>query len=122
MAIVVERSFTIERGSLREFERLSREGVWPYMEGRGCKILGLFTIMHGGPSNEVILWTAYDSMAHWEATREDAEVPAEAPPELRALHGPYVAALAARRKLTVVTSTRVLRQVTPHVSYGVTPG
>jgi hypothetical protein len=122
MAIVVERSFTIERGSLREFERLSREGVWPYMEARGCKILGLFTIMHGGQSNEVILWTAYDSMAHWEATRDDAGLPADTPAEVRALHEPYVAALTARRKLTVVTSTRVLRQITPHVDYGVRPG
>ena len=122
MAIVVERSFTIERGSLREFERLSREGVWPYMEARGCKILGLFTIMHGGQSNEVILWTAYDSMAHWEATRDDAGLPVDTPAEVRALHEPYVAALTARRKLTVVTSTRVLRQITPHVDYGVRPG
>jgi hypothetical protein len=122
MAIVVERSFTIERGSLREFERLSREGVWPYMEARGCMILGLCTIMHGGQSNEVVLWTAYDSMAHWEATRDDAGLPADAPAEVRALHQPYVEALAARRKLTIVTSTRVLRQITPHVDYGVRPG
>ena len=122
MAIVVERSFTIERGSHREFERLSREGVWPYMEARGCKILGLFTIMHGGPSNEVILWTAYDSMAHWEATREDAPLPPDADPALERLHAPYLEALAARRKLTVVTSTRVLRPLTTHVTYPVHPG
>jgi hypothetical protein len=122
MAIVVERSFTIERGSAREFERLSREGVWPYMEARGCKILGLFTIMHGGPSNEVILLTAYDSMAHWEATRDDAPLPADAPDTVRDLHAPYVAALSARRKLTVVTSTRVLRPLTDHIAYPVHAG
>ena len=29
MAIVVQRSFIIERGTYAEFERLSREGVWP---------------------------------------------------------------------------------------------
>jgi NIPSNAP len=122
MAIVVERSFSIERGAAREFERLSREGVWPYMEARGCKILGLFTIMHGGPSNEIIPFTAYDSMAHWEATRDDARIPGDANDLVRELHGPYVAALAARRKLTVVTSTRVLRPLTTHVTYPVRAG
>jgi hypothetical protein len=40
MTFVVERSFTIERGTVREFERLSREGIWPYMEARAARSSG----------------------------------------------------------------------------------
>jgi hypothetical protein len=122
MAFVVERSFTIERGSVREFERLSREGIWPYMEARGCKILGLFTIAHGGPSDEVVLLTAYESMAHWEATRLDLAPPEGSSAEVRELARKAAEAGRERNKLTRVSSTRVLRQVTEWVDYGVRAG
>ena len=122
MAIVVERSFTIERGTAVEFERLSREGVWPYMEARGCKILGLFMNLHGGPSNEIVLLTAYDSMAHWEATRDEAPLPNTADDDLKAKYDAFRQALRARRDLTLVTSTRVLRPITGHVDFDVHPG
>lgn len=123
MAIVVQRSFTVTRGSIREFEQISREKIWPYMEARGCKIVGLFTNLHGGPSDEIVLNTAYASMAHWESTRDDAPLPEQASDEARALHGAYLEGLAARRKLTVVTSSRVFRVITPHVEdYGVREG
>ncbi|MBI5949326.1 MAG: NIPSNAP family protein [Chloroflexi bacterium] len=122
MAVVVERSFTVERGSARKFEQLSREGVWPYMEARGCKILGLFVIIHGGPSDEIILLTAYDSMAHWESTRDDVAPPPEASAEAKALYPAFRDALLARRDLTKVSSTRVLRPITDWVQIPVHPG
>lgn len=122
MSIVVQRSFTIERGTFAEFERLSRETVWPYMEARGCKIVGFFTNLHGGPSNEVVLNTAYASMAHWEATRDEAPLPEGASEALRALHATYLEGLRKRRELTVVSSTRVFRLATPWVDYGVREG
>ena len=121
MAIVVQRSFTIERGTAAEFERISREGIWPYMEARGCKILGLFTNVHGGPSDEVILMTAYDSLAHWEATRLDLAPPGD-DPALKALQQRAAEAGRERNKLTKVSSTRVLRLVTSWVDLGVRPG
>jgi hypothetical protein len=119
MPIVVQRSFVIERGTLAEFERLSREGIWPYMEARGCKILGLFTNMHGGPSDEVVLNTAYESMAHWEATRLDLPPPDGASEQLIKMQRAAMEAGRERHKLTKVTSTRVLRLVTPWVDLGV---
>jgi hypothetical protein len=122
MPIVVERSFIIDRGTFAEFERLSREGIWPYMEARGSRIVGLFTNLHGGPSNEVVLLTAYDSMTHWEATRDEAPLPEGADDRLRELHAAFIVALAARRQLVTVTSTRVLRLVTDWVDLGVRPG
>lgn len=122
MAIVVQRSFTIDRGTYGEFERLSREAIWPYMEARGCKIMGLFQNIHGGPTDEVILLTAYDSMAHWEATRLDLAPPAGSGGELISLQAAAAAAGRARAGLTVRSSTRVLRLATEWVDLGVRPG
>ncbi len=122
MAVVVQRSFTIERGTLADFERLSRDGIWPYMEARGCRILGLFTNLHGGPSDEVVLLTAYDSMAHWENTRLELAPPAGSSPELQELQKRAFEANRERIKLTKVSSTRVLRSVTNWVDYGVRNG
>jgi hypothetical protein len=122
MAIVVQRSFTIERGTYNEFERLSREHIWPYMEARGCKILGLFTNMHGGSSDEVILLTAYNSMAHWEATRMEVPPPAGTSDTARTLQAPAAQAARDRAKLTIRTSTRVLRLATNWVDLGVHEG
>ncbi len=119
MTIVVQRSFTIERGSFPEFERLSREAIWPYFEARGCKILGLFQNVHGGPSDEVILLTAYDSLAHWESTRANVAPPPGSSPEVVELAKKAAEAVAERNRLTKVTSTRVLRLATPWVDYGV---
>jgi hypothetical protein len=121
MTVLVQRSFVIERGTGKEFERLSREGIWPYMEARGCKIVGLFANVHGGPSDELILLTAYDSLAHWESTRDEAPLPTNAGEEARRLHSAYVDALRERRKLVRVTSSRVLRPVTDKVDFGVYP-
>ncbi len=120
MAVVVQRSFTVTLGAIAEFERLSRELIWPYMEARGCKIVGLFTNLHGGPSDEIVLNTAYASMAHWESTRDDAPLPENATAKAKALHVAYLEGLRERRKLTVVSSTRVFRVITAHVNdYGV---
>ncbi len=122
MTIVVQRSFTIERGAAAEFERLSREAVWPYFEARGCKILGLFTNVYGGPTDELILLTAYASLAHWEATRAGVPPPEGSPPELFALADRAAEALRKRAKLTLVSSARVLRLTTDWVDIPVRAG
>lgn len=121
MTIVVLRSFTIGKGTFTEFERLSREEVWPYMEARGCKILGLFQNLHGGPSDEVLTLTAYDSLAHWESTRLNVPPPAGSSPEVVELARKATEAGQERNKFTRVSSTRVMRLVTPWVDYGVKP-
>ena len=121
MAVVVERTFTVERGSQVEFERLSREGIWPYMEARGCKILGLYTNMHGGPSEDVVLYTAYDSMAHWEATRLNVAPPG-ADEAMKELARKAQETGRERNKLTVRTQTRVLNPITKWVPIPVHAG
>jgi len=122
MPVLVQRSFLIDRGSAAEFERLSREGIWPYMEARGCKIVGLFSNVHGGPSDELVLLTAYDSMTHWESTRLELAPPPGSPPELLALQQQAAEAGRTRNKLTRVSSTRVLRLITDWVDLQVHPG
>jgi hypothetical protein len=112
VVVVVQRSFTIERGAAAEFERLSREAIWPYFEARGCKVLGLFTNVYGGPSDELVLLTAYDSLAHWEATRADQPPPPGSAPGLFELAERSRQALQQRAKLTRVSSARVLRLAT----------
>ena len=121
MPYVVERTFVIEKGTLVKFEQLSREGIWPYMEARGCKILGLFAIAHGGQSDEVVLLTAYDSLAHWEATRLNVAPPG-ASDELKALAAGAAEAGRQRNAITVRSSTRVLRPITTHVPINVHSG
>ena len=115
MVVVVERSFTIERGAAAEFERLSREAIWPYFEARGCKILGLFTHVYGGPSDELVLLTAYKSLAHWEATRANVPPPSGSSPELQEMARRSAEAIRERARLTRVTSARVLRLATDWV-------
>lgn len=122
MPIVVQRTFTIEPGSLVEFERLSREGIWPYMEARGCKVLGLFTNMHGGPSDEVVLHTAYESLTHWESTRLELAPPEGSSDELVEMQRKAMEAGRQRHALTKVTSSRVLRLVTRWTDLGVHAG
>lgn len=119
MSIVVQRSFTIERGSFEEFERLSREAIWPYFEARGCKILGLFQNVHGGPSDEVLLMTAYASLAHWESTRPGVPPPPGSPPELIEMAKKAAEAVRERTRLVRVSQTRVLRLATPWVDHSV---
>jgi hypothetical protein len=78
--------------------------------------------LHGGPSNELILLTAYESLAHWESTRDDAPLPPDASDEVKALYPGYVDALRERRGFVQVTSTRVLQPCTNWVDYGVRRG
>jgi hypothetical protein len=122
MPVVVQRSFIIERGAAAEFERLSRDAIWPYFEARGCKILGLFANVYGGPSDELILLTAYDSLAHWESTRAGVPPPPGSSPDLIELAKRSAEALRERAKLTRVSSARVLRPVTDWVDIPVKAG
>ena len=51
--LVVMRRFWIEQGSFDEFERLSREEIWPAIEAAGARILGMFRAEEPHPNEEV---------------------------------------------------------------------
>jgi len=46
--LVVMRRFWIQKGSFDEFERLSREEIWPPIEAAGARILGMFRSLQWG--------------------------------------------------------------------------
>ena len=79
--IVTLRYFKIKKGSFDEFLRVSVEGVWPYFEKLGSRVIGMWKVItpagvDGAPSaenkdfDEVYLSTRYASLEHWKASRE----------------------------------------------------
>lgn len=121
--IVTLRHFRIRKGTFSEFSRLSREGVWPYFEKNGARIVGQWRRVYPTPEeldsrgtevgatespdfDEVYMMARYASYEHWQATR---------PAVMARLggNGPdyeaCVDALERRRDLTLDTSVRFLR-------------
>ena len=76
--IVTLRYFKIKKGTFLEFLKASQEGVWPYFEKIGSRVVGMWKVIHppvegvaDSPDyDEVYLMTRYASVAHWEASRE----------------------------------------------------
>ena len=78
--LYVLRRFWIRPGWFDEFERLSREEIWPPIEATGARIQGLYRAAEPHPHPEVnepcemaVLITGYTDMAHWRATRPRPE-------------------------------------------------
>lgn len=79
--IVTLRYFKIKKDSFDEFLRVSVEGVWPYFEKLGSRVIGMWKVITpegiaGAPSaeskdfDEVYLSTRYASLGHWKASRD----------------------------------------------------
>ena len=79
--IVTLRYFRIKKGTFDEFLRVSVEGVWPYFEKLGSRVIGMWKVIipagvDGVPStenkdyDEVYLSTRYASVDHWKASRD----------------------------------------------------
>lgn len=111
--IVTLRYFKIKKGSFPEFLKVSREGVWPFFEKIGSRVIGMWQVIHpevegveaDSPDyDEVYLMTRYASVAHWEASRE---------PEKHGGNGPdreaCRKALEVRRTLTIETRVTFLQ-------------
>ena len=77
---VTLRYFRIKKGTFDQFLRASVEGVWPYFEKIGARMIGMWKVVTpegvtDGPQaskdyDEVYLLTRYASVEHWKATRE----------------------------------------------------
>ena len=121
--IVTLRYFRIRKGTSEEFSRLSREGVWPYFEKNGARIVGQWRRVYPTPEeldrrgtevgatenrdfDEVYMMARYASYEHWQATRPAvmARLGGNGPD-----YDACVEALERRRDLTVDTSVRFLR-------------
>jgi len=120
--IVTLRSFRIKKGSFDEFNRLSREGVWPYFEKIGARAIGQWKRVYpqvaqaarpgaGAPDrespdyDEAYMMFRYAGYEHWKATRpqEMAKLGGDGP-DYRAC----AEALRRRGELTISSEVRFL--------------
>lgn len=67
--ILVQREFTVPAESKAEFERQSREGLWPTFLHFGAQMVAFGSWAFGDDSVPLVTHTAYESFEHWEATR-----------------------------------------------------
>ncbi len=111
--IVTLRYFQIRRGSFPEFLAASQQGVWPFFEKIGSRVVGRWQVIHPADVaeatavspefDEVWLMTQYASVDHWRATRRMSALGGNGPDYEKAL-----AALRLRRDLTIKTDLRFL--------------
>jgi hypothetical protein len=73
--VYAHRWFWLQSQDWTEFARLSAEGIWPYFESDGCRIIGLWRSMEPGQPAKALLITRYPSVAHWERTRLQSPEP-----------------------------------------------
>jgi hypothetical protein len=67
--VYAHRWFWVQPQDWPEFQRLSEEGIWPYFEADGCRIVGLWRSIEPGQPAKALLLTYYPTVAHWERTR-----------------------------------------------------
>jgi len=75
--VVTLRYFKIKAGTFTEFLAASRDGVWPYFEKIGARVIGMWRVVpvpgakpDARDYDEVYLATRYASIEHWAATRD----------------------------------------------------
>lgn len=112
--VVTLRYWKIRKGAFPEFLAASQQGVWPYFEKIGARVLGMWQVMPApgedaasADYDEVYLATRYASVEHWAATRDAASLGGDGP-DYKALQD----ALAVRRALTIETRLTFLSGAT----------
>jgi hypothetical protein len=111
--ITTLRYWKIRKGSFPEFLNASQQGIWPFFEKIGARIIGMWMVVPppGAATvspdfDEVYLATRYAGIEHWEATRDAAALGGDGP-DYAALQE----ALALRQSLTIETHLTVLKGV-----------
>jgi hypothetical protein len=112
--IVTLRYFRIKKGSFDGFLKASVEGVWPYFEKLGSRVIGMWKVItpagvDGAPAenrdyDEVYLSTRYASIDHWKASRDAVQHGGNGPDWVKCK-----AALDKRNSLTLSTGVIFLR-------------
>jgi hypothetical protein len=107
------RYWKIKKGAFPQFLRASQDGIWPYFEKIGARIVGMWLVIpppNGKETSpdydEVYLTTRYASLEHWAATRDGAALGGDGP-DYAALQ----AALAIRQSLTIETKVTFMQGV-----------
>jgi hypothetical protein len=112
--IVTLRYFRIKKCTFDQFLKASVEGVWPYFEKLGSRVIGMWQVFTpagvdgAAPLNkdydEVYLSTRYASIDHWKASRDTVAHGGNGPDWVKCK-----AALDLRRSLTISTSVIFLK-------------
>lgn len=122
--IVTLRYFKIKKGSFDDFLKVSVDGVWPYFEKLGSRVIGMWKVitpegLDGSPPaaskdyEEVYLSTRYASVDHWKASRDAVQHGGNGPDWVKCK-----AALDRRNALTVATNVIFLKgQMAPGGPY-----
>lgn len=108
--VVTLRYWKIRKGGFPDFLAASQQGVWPYFEKIGARVIGMWQVIPApgeeaasADYDEVYLATRYASTEHWAATRDAARLGGDGP-DYQAM----IAALAVRRELTIETNLTFL--------------
>jgi hypothetical protein len=112
--IVTLRYFKIKKGSFDEFLKVSIEGVWPYFEKLGSRVIGMWKVItpaavegvaaESKDYHEVYLSTRYASVEHWKASRDGTQHGGNGPDWVKCK-----AALDRRNVLTISTNVIFLK-------------
>lgn len=110
--IATLRYFRIEKGTFPEFLEASQQGVWPYFEKLGARVVGMWEVVYPEETtseespdyDEVYLMTRYASIEHWRATRTTAQLGGNGPD-----YDKCMKALQTRRTLTLETTVQFLQ-------------
>jgi hypothetical protein len=112
--IVTLRYFRIKKGAFDEFLKVSIEGVWPYFEKLGSRVIGMWKVItpagvEGAPPeskdfDEVYLSTRYSSIEHWKASRDAVQHGGNGPDWIKCK-----AALDRRNALTISSNVIFLK-------------
>jgi hypothetical protein len=112
--IVTIRYWKIKKGSFPQFLKASQDGIWPFFEKIGARILGMWQVIpapgekDASPDyDEAYLTTRYASLEHWAATRDAAAMGGNGP-DYEALQK----ALAIRQSLSIETKVTFLKGAT----------
>lgn len=114
MSILVQREFVVTPAARPEFERQSREGLWPAFLHFGAPMVAFGTWAFGGPSDVVVTHTTYADLTHWAATRQGIGAYYQ-DPAMRAEIAPLLAVYGERSEI-VGSSTARLFEVDDAVS------
>lgn len=123
--VVTIRYWKIKKGYFADFYKASEEGVWPYFEKIGARVIGQWQVIHpeadtreeSAEYDEVILMTRYASYAHWQATRQPATLGGNGPD-----YDKMREAIAFRRTLSLETKLTFMEGYMYHSPPKFTPG
>jgi hypothetical protein len=109
---VTLRYWKIKKGTFDEFNKASIEGVWPFFEKIGARVIGQWkriypeegTAKENSDYDEVLMLTRYASYEHWEASRSPAALGGNGPD-----YDKLMEAIQFRRSLTIETTLEFLQ-------------